>query len=336
MHRIARKFRINIVESRFTPIIFALIAIFMRLALFLSVGIQQQEYPTSFVWQTISPLFSNNWISLISSTASIFIIAFIFSNLNLRYTLTRFRTSLPFALLLFVLSVHPLFLAMSPNYLSIIFILLAVSPMLESYQNHSPHNFAFKSGVLIAIAGTFQVFALAFLPLWWYGETSMHGFRVKSFIALLLGALLVFWNVAGLYFLFTNLQSFLVPFSFFDSINLALPHYTPMKWSVIGIVSLITIVLIILDTEVFKRERVLTQKTLTFIIIIVFSSIILHLLYGQQTFFFVHLFVNMLIFIVAHYFSYVKTRWGVYLFFFVFIGLFMIYINYLIGNPLLF
>ena len=336
MHRTSRRFRINVVESRFTPIIFALIAIVMRLALFLSVGIQQQEYPTSFAWKVISPLFSNNWISLAASTASIFIIAYIFSNLNLRYTLTRFRTSLPFSLLLFTLSVHPLFLAMTPNYLSTIFILFAISPLVESYQDHSPRNFAFKSGVLIALAATFQVYALVFLPIWLYGEISMHGFRIKSFIALLIGAMLVFWNVAGFYFLFDNLQSFLVPFTYFDSINLSLPQYTPIKWSIIGMLSMVTIIILVLDTTIFRRERVLTQKTLSFIILIAFCSTILHLLYWQQTFFFLLLSVIMLSFIVAHYFSYTNRKWKVYLFLLVFIGLILIYINYLFRNSFLF
>lgn len=335
MHRTSRRFRMNIVESRFTPIVFAVIAIFMRLALFLSVGIQQQEYPTSFVWQVISPLFSNNWISLASSTASIFIIAFIFSNVNLRYTLTRFRTSLPFSLLLFVLSVHPIFLGMSPNYLSTIFILFALSPLLESYQHHSPHNFAFKSGVLIAIAATFQVYSLAFLPLWWYGETTMHGFRFKSFIALLSGVILVFWNVASFHFLFDNLRAFLIPFTYFHRFNLSIPHYGLIKWILIGILSLLAIILIVLDTKVFRRERVLIQKSLTFIIITVFCSTLLHLFYMQQTFSFILLAITMLVFVVAHYFSHVNTKWGVYLFFFVFIVLFLIYFNYLIGNFLL-
>lgn len=336
MHQISNSFKRNIVESRFTPIIFAVIAIAMRLALFLSVGIQPQEYPTSFAWGVISPLFSNNWISLGASTASIFLIAFLFSNLNLHYTLTRFRTSLPFVLILFILSLHPHFLAMSPNYLSVIFLLFAIYPLLESYQHHAPRNFAFKSGVLIALAGTFQVFALALLPLWWYGETSMHGFRMKSFLALLLGALLVFWNVAGFYFIFDSLQSFLVPFTHFDSINLSVPQYTIIKWSIVGLLSLLAIIILVLDTQIFRRERVLTQKTLSFIILIAFCGTILHLLYWHQTFFFMHLVIIMLTFIVAHYFSYTKTKGGVYLFVFLLSGLSLIFIYHLVGSPLLF
>ncbi|NLZ94276.1 MAG: hypothetical protein GX921_00430 [Bacteroidales bacterium] len=266
MHRISRRFRSNLVESRFTPIIFTLIVISMRLGLFLSVGIKHHDYKTSFVWQAICPIFANDWVSFAGSTLSIFVIAFIFSNLNTRYTLMRFRTSLPFALVLFLLSIHPLFLRMSPNYISTIFILLSFSPLIESYQHHTPRSFAFKSGILIAIAATFQVFALVFLPLWWYGEWSMHGLKTKSFIALMLGVLLVLWNVAGFYFLFDNIESFLTPLTHLGKLNLAAPQYTTIQWVGIALLSLLTVILILLDTKVFRRERVITQKTLSFII----------------------------------------------------------------------
>lgn len=335
MPKTSQKFRRNIIESRFTPTVFALVVIIMRLALFLSVGIQQQEYPTSLAWHLIYPLVSNQWVSLVASTAFIFLISFIFSNINLHYTLTRFRTSLPFTLPLFILSIHPVFLAISPNYLSAVFILLAIFPLLESYQHHAPRSFAFKSGVLIALAGVFQIFALVLLPLWWYGEKSMHGFRIKSSIALLFGAMLVFWNVAGLYFLFDSFHSFVVPFTYLDNITLTLPQYSTIKWSIVGLLILLTIVLVFLDTKVFERERVLTQKTLSFIILIIFSNFILHVIYWQQTTFFLHLLIILVSFIVAHYFSYANKRWQVHLFFFTTIGLFLIYINYLIGNPFL-
>lgn len=336
MHKTSRRFRSNFVESRFTPIIFTLIAISMRFGLFQSVGIKQHDYQTSFVWQAISPIFLNDWISLAASTLSIFVIAFIFSDLNTRYTLMRFRTSLPFALVLFLLSIHPIFLRMSPNYISTIFILLAFSPLIESYQHSTPRSFAFRSGVLIAIAGTFQVFALLFLPLWWYGEWSMHGLKTKSFIALMLGVLLVLWNVAGFYFLFDNIGSFLAPLTHLSKANLVPPQYTTIQWVGIALLSLLTVILILLDRQVFKRERVITQKTLSFIILISIASVVLHFFYWQQTFFFIYQIIIMLSSIVAHYFSHINKKGEVYLFAFVFICLIMFYTNYLVGNPLRF
>ncbi len=334
MHKISKRFRSILVESRFATIISTLIVICMRLGLFLSVGIKHHHYQTSLVWQTISPVFSNDWISLLASTLSIFIIAFIFAELNTRFTLMRFRTSLPFALVLFLLSIHPLLLRMSPNYISTIFILLSFFPLIESYQHQSPRNFAFRSGILIAIAATFQVFALAFLPLWWYGEKTMHGFKTKSFIALMLGVLLVLWNVAGFYFLFHNLESFLPTFIHLSKLSVSVPQYTIIQWGGIALFALITTVLIVLDIQVFRRERVITQKTLSFIILIAVISIILHFFYWQQTFFFIFQIIIMISFIAAHYFSHINKKQGVYLFIIVFICLILYYTNFLIGNPL--
>lgn len=309
----------------------------MRLGLFLSAGsIKEYDYQTSFVWHAISPIFSNNWISLAASTLSIFIIAFIFSYLNTRFTLMRFRTSLPFALVLFLLSVHPIFLGMSPNYISTIFILFSLSPLIESFQHHTPRSFAFRSGVLIAIAAIFQVFALLFIPLWWYGERSMHGFKIKSFIAFILGSLLVIWCLAGFHFLLNNIESFTTPFVHLSKLDLIPPHYTTIQWSGVALLSVVTTVLIFLDTKVSRRERVKTQKTLSFIILIAIASVLLHFFYWQQTFFFIYQIIIMLSFIVAHYFSHVHKKEGVYLFIFIFSILSMFYINYLVGNPLKF
>lgn len=330
MKQISRRFKRNMVESRFSPIVFVLIAISLRLVMFLSVGMQQQDYPTSFVWKVISPVFSNYWISLAGSTFSVFAIAYTISQLNLRFTLIRFRTALPFSLIVIFLSIHPLFLQMSPNYISAFFILLALFPLLRSYQHHSPNILAFKSGVLIAIATTFQVFAIVFLPLWWYGKTSMHNFRIKSFIALILGVLLVFWNVAGFYFIFDDLQSFLIPFTHFQKIELAIPIFTLGQWIGIGIMILISTIFLTLDMNIFIRERVLTQKTLSFIATIIICSFLLHFIYYSQTLLFVYLIAILISFVVAHYYSHTKTNWQVYSFILLLVALSLFYLNYLL------
>lgn len=330
MDQTSRKFRRSIVESRFTPIVFATLAIAMRVWMFLSIGIQQQVYPTSFVWHIFAPVFKNGWISLTASTAAVFLIAYTISQLNLRFNLIRFRTALPFSLLVFLLSVHPLFLSMSPNYVSAIFILFALFPLLASYQHHSPRSFAFKSGVLIALAGVFQVYALLLLPLWWYGKISMHGFKVKSNIAFILAVLLVFWNVAGFYFIFDSLQSFLLPFFYFEKIDLNIPEFSLITWIIIALLILIPLIFLMLDFKIFRRERVLIQKTLSFIILIVTCSFILHLLYWRQTSTFVYSIIAMISFIISHYYSHIKTKRQVYSFILLFTGLFILYIHYII------
>ncbi|MDD3355938.1 MAG: hypothetical protein PHO84_07460 [Dysgonamonadaceae bacterium] len=334
MNQSVRRFKRNIVESRFTPFVITLLAIFMRLGLFLTTEIQPLEHSSSFIWHLLSPFFSNPWISLGASTISIFIIANTISQLNLRFSLIRFRTTLPFSLLVFLFSVHPLFLPMSPDYVSVIFILFAFFPLLHSYQHHSPRNFAFKSGVLIGLAATFQVYAILLLPLWWYGEVSMHGFRIKSFFALVIGSILVFWNVAGLYFIFDDLQSFITPFTYFEKIELLLPHFSLMKWNGIGLLVLLSAIFLFADIKIFKRERVLTHKTLSFVVLIITSSFILNFIYWRETQFFVYTIIALISFIVAHYYSHISSNWQVYSFVVVFFVLLLLYIIHLIGYPL--
>lgn len=329
-----RKFKAIMVESRFTPIVFALIAITLRLVMFYYIGIEQQQHPTSFVWHLIAPLVSNDWISLSASTVSILIIAYTITQLNLSFNLIRFRTALPFSMLVLLLSTHPMFLPMSPNYLSAILILFTFFPLLQSYQHHAPRHFAFKSGVLIAMAATFQVYSLMFLPIWLYGETSMHGFRMRSFIALLLGAILVLWNVASFYFIFDSLNSFIEPFTHFTNIIESIPVFSLTQWISIGLFIFLSVVFLVLDYKTFRRERVLTQKALSFIILIVVCSFILHFLYLGQTDTFMCFIVIMMSFIIAHYYSHVKKTWQVYSFVFLVIGILLFYINFLVGNPL--
>ena len=336
MDKVSRSFKSIMVESLFTPIVFAIAAIVMRIVMYLSIGMPHQEYPTSFVWHIISPIFENDLLSLASSTISIFLIAYIVTQLNLRFNLIRFRTALPFSLIMFFLSIHPAFLPMSPNYLSIILMLLALFPLLHSYQHHSPRNFALESGVLIGLAGIFQIYTLVFLPLWWRGEISMHGFRVKSFLALILGAIIVFWNLAGLFFLFDNLQSFLERFTYFLNINLTIPNLTSIQWYLIGLSITISVVYLLLDLKVFTRERVLAQKVFSFISLILVFSFVLHTLYFHQTFLFLYLIIIMISFIIAHYYSHIKTQWQVYSFIFLLAGSFMFFISSLMDITLLF
>lgn len=324
----------DMVKSRFTPFVFAIIAIALRLGMFVSLGLEQHHYPTSLVWSHLSPFFSNNWVSFFASTASIFVIAITISQINLLFNLIRFRTTLPFSMLVLFLSIHPAFLPMSPHYISAIFILLALFPLIKSYQHHSPRSFAFKSGVLLAFAATFEVYSIIFILLWLYGETSMHDFRIKSFLALILGATLVFWNVAGFYFIFDSLSSFIAPFRYFENYISSIPVFTLTKWISTGLVVLLSGVFMVLNYQVYRRERVLTQKIFSFVNLIITCSFIMHFLYLGQTHFFAHFIVITMSLIVAHYYSHVKSKWQVYSFVFLLIGLALVYTHFITGNTL--
>ncbi|MDR1517569.1 MAG: hypothetical protein LBS52_05700, partial [Dysgonamonadaceae bacterium] len=161
MHKTVKNFKYKIVASRFAVpiVIFAVLA--MRGGFFLVRGIPHSlPSDTGFVWKYLAPFFEIPLLSFAASTLSVFIIAWIFSHFNDRFSLIHNRSNLPFILPLFLLSLHPSTLPFSPDYISVIVGLCAFSPRPSSYQKYETQVNSFQSAVLSGIAGLFQVYAL--------------------------------------------------------------------------------------------------------------------------------------------------------------------------------
>ena len=120
---------------------------------------------------------------------------------------------------------------------------------------------------------------------------------------------------------------------YFENIIVSIPLFSLSQWISIALIIALSVVFLVLDYQVFRRERVLTQKTFSFTILIVICSFILHFTYLGQTDFFMYFIVILMSFIIAHYYSHVKNKWQVYSFVVLLIGSILFYINFLIGNP---
>ncbi|HXL01399.1 MAG TPA: hypothetical protein PLE90_08415, partial [Dysgonamonadaceae bacterium] len=108
MDKTVRNFKYTILGGRFSGFVAAIAVIVMRVLMFLNGDIPQNEFSdSSFVWKFLAPFFSDPRVSFGASTLSIFIIAAIISHLNHRFTIIRGRTILPFAVPLFLFSLHP-------------------------------------------------------------------------------------------------------------------------------------------------------------------------------------------------------------------------------------
>jgi len=93
-----------------------------------------------------------------------FLIASLISSLNSRFTLIRQRSSLPFIIPLFLLSIHPWFLVMTADYIAVIFILIAFFPLLKSYQASDVNLYSFQSAILIGVASLSRSMRLCCFP----------------------------------------------------------------------------------------------------------------------------------------------------------------------------
>jgi len=332
MHRVVRNFKYNILEGRFVPFVVSLIVLAMRIGLFVSESQSNliPSHESSLLWKYLAPYFSDPTISLVASTLLVFIIAWSISRFNFQFSLIKTRTNLPFIVPIILFSLHPYFLEMSPDLIAVTFIFWALSPLLSSYQQHEPQLFAFKSAILLSTASLFQLYAILLIPFWWKGEFLMRGFKIRSFIASLLGVLLIVWSVFAVFLFLDKLPELAAPFAFL--INNSLQEFSFFQSELHNIISIVVIILaiyLIPILNISSRDKVLTQKTLNLLIYIFFITLVFHFLFWKITLFWIMLMLILVSFLTAYYFSINESKLKVYAFYIITAVLFFVYfINY--------
>lgn len=331
MRQAVRLYRSYFVAGRFTPWFMAVVVLAMRAGMFLSRGVVSVEYAdTGYVWHYLAPYFSTPWIDFAASAIVVFVIAFMLGELDRDFIIIRSRTSMPFVMALVFFSVHPFFLNFAPDFIALLCVMAAFFPLLKSYQESFPEKNAFKIGVLLGLAGIFQIYSLLLIPAFWIAESSMRGFRVRAFLSSLFGISIVFWGVFSAYFFFDKLEMFFLPFHYFAALSLpSVPVFSTQQWILVAGTSLSILIFIILDYPFFSRGRVLAKKTIDFLILIIVWSTLLQCVYWENTMFFSYVVNAMFAFIVAQYFSYTTSPKAVVGFFVLVALVFGVYfVNY--------
>lgn len=326
-----RTFKSFFVESRFISLIAVIAVAALRFFMFLKKGMPDLYIDTGgFIWPLIDPIFRESpLLSLASSTLSIFIIAYLLSELNIRYGIIRTRTALPFYIPLLLFSVHPYFLGMTPDFPALIFLLWSLFPLLASYQFHRPQIFAFQFTTLIVFAALFQIRALLLLPVWLIGFAAMGGMNFRSLTASFLGALMVFWIVFAVYVFGNNIEAFVEPFKCIGWIydfSSGAPQFTVPQWGFIGTVLLLLLTLIFADNRQISWERSFTKKVLIFSVFALTVLFLLQILYLFQTFFWMYVAFAFISIIIAHFYTNTTSRLGI-LSFFLFCALLIFYFS---------
>lgn len=329
MHYVVKTFRASIVEGRFTSLIVSIVVIGMRLMLFASNGLPEVSTQSdNYLWNHISPFFSKPEISLIASTFSVFIIAWIILTLNNRFSLLRTRSNLPFIFPLFFLSLHPYFLIMTGEYIAIIFILLSFYPLLESYQKPDSYLYSFRSSVLIATASLFQVFAIILIPLLWRGERSMRGPQLRSLLSSLFGVILVYISVFSVYFISDDIIKFLQPLNLLINISSPeIPSYSIFEWIIASFIMIYFALNMIFSINTYGKDKVLTFNFMQFLVFLIILLLIIQLVYWGMTFFFLTLSITLISFLSAYFYTKINSRNHIYLAYFMILIMIFIYLS---------
>ena len=315
MPNIVDNFKEKIVEGKYTVLVSSVFVLAMRYLLFYYQGAPQMSVPdTGFLWQHIAHFFTNPLISFGVSTLFVFLIAFIISGLNNRFSLIRTRTNLPFIVPLILFSLHPAFLAVSPCFFSIVLILTALFPLLRAYQQADSRLYSFRSAILISLAGLFQIYALLLLPLWWRGEISMRGRQPKSFFTFIFGISLVYIPVFSVYFLLDNVAGFVAPFLHFTQFStLLILQFSAIEWVGIAFLFGLLLMYILLSMNLSARAKKLTLSSTNFMVFVIFFSMIFQVVYWHETKFFFWLNIALISYLIAYYHSRSISRMHVFI-----------------------
>ncbi len=330
MHPVVRSFRTSFAEGRFIPLVASFGVVLMRVALYLRVGAPEIEQAVdNYLWSLIAPFFNNHFISFVASTISVFLISWILSHMNSRYNLIRARSNLPFITPLFLFSLHPYFLAMSGDYISIILILFALFPLLESYQKTDSYLYSFRSAILIAIASLFQIYALMVIPLWWKGEKTMRGPQPRSFLASVFGLLLVYVSVISLFLLFDDIKGFLQPTLSFASFSIPqLPEFSILEWATTAFIALFFIVNMTFSVKIYSRDKVLSLNLMQFFLFLIILLLLLQIIYWSQTFFFFMLSLTFVSYLNSYVYTQTNSKNHIYLAYVIIIFMLAIYLSH--------
>ncbi len=317
MSTFEKNFKTYVVEARFMVLVASIATLFFRFLLFSQKGIPACHFKeTGFIWPYLAPYFANEWISLIASTVSVFLIAGFISQINLHFGIIRMRTALPFVFPLILFSIHPVFLAMTPDYISTIFVLWAFFSLLETHQRTNSQNFVFQGSILLAVASIFQIYSLIFIPIWWIGYSRMGGFNFRMFLASLWGLILVYWIVFAFFVFGDNLQGFIDPFLYFAQFDFhTIPAFTLPQWGFIGTSLIFLLAFLIMDFKYIRHDKVITQKSISFVFTIIGISLALLVVYGAQSICWIYIVLAFESLILSHLYSITTSNREIYSFF---------------------
>ena len=191
----------------------------------------------------------------------VMVLSFFILRLNTNYAFIRIRTFLPSSI--FVLTVSGLLTmhAFHPVYFALLFLMLSVDRIFQSYELQKFHESAFEAGLFIGIGSLFYMSLIFYFPIIWIGFSLIKKRpEWRNFVLPVLG-LLVPWLFAWSYYFLTNqipvfLQTISINISFDNHFlrgNIPLQIY-------LGFLTLITLLGSVFLLNQYDEKKISTRK----------------------------------------------------------------------------
>lgn len=315
---IIKSYKRYIVENKNLVLLAIFLAAIIRICFYwISDQSSIQQGIKGYLWVSQMDTFlSNNIISISISFVFTLAIVFYLSYLNTKHKLIRNRTYLIYVIPVLALSYHPVFIYMNPQYISLIFIILCLDNLFDTYQQDSPVGKAYNIGFYLAFASMFSFATLMYLPVFWIGFGIMRNFRLKTTITSLLGVATVYWLALCYYVWVQDLSTFTLPFT------QLYPIFREF-WLNISLLKLIEIIIpIILLSICFINylsssfyDKIQTRIYIYIFFLFSAFSILASIFINYDQILNIYMLSVSLSVLLAHYFTLVLVKWKVSLFY---------------------
>lgn len=310
----------NIVENKNLVLISIILTILIRLLIFYftDITLHDEQIGGGYLWKgALTNFLSKGTISFTISTFFVFVISFYASQLNAKHGLIRSRTYLIYIFGSLILSSHPVFIYMTPYYISVLAFLICTDLLYSSYQDKTGVRNAYAIGFVIGVSSLFAFNTLMYLPLFWIGFSLMRILNFKSIIISILGVATIYW-LAFVFFLWqNNISGFISPFEhLYPIFNNAIENIPLMGEGLLVSIALILLITISLDYQTNSfRDKIRIRANIQFLHITSLFSIL--------TFFFVifdptlnlYILSCSITILLAHFFTLAEQKWKIIIFY---------------------
>jgi hypothetical protein len=233
-------------------------------------------------WEVLCKLLNHRIVLYVTGLLLLALTAFIMQRISDIEMLIRERTRLPFILFILLMSTNAGLLPFREVSVVILCLVFVVYELFNSYQLPEATGKMFNAGVLIGTAGLFMPQVLWFVPLLWIGMYQFRSLSFRSFMASLVGLLIIYWFVLAWcvwkhdFSMFKSLYSSLADFDLF-SIATSFQYY---QISFIGVVLLLMAALFHIKMNAFNNS-VRVRQMHSFLLNMSVWSLIFIFLYGN-------------------------------------------------------
>ncbi len=268
-------------------------------------------------WLAHSALASN-----LLSMAFVIILAFLILKLNTEYAFIRVRTFLPSNVFVLILGGLLTLHTLHPVYFALLFLLLCVDRIFQSYELEKFHGNAFEAGFFIGLGSLFYFSLIFFFPVIWIGFLLINKkTQWRNFVLPMLG-LFVPWLFAWSYYFLTDQIPVFVDTIIinFDTDNHFFSGNRPLQIYLAYLV-LISLLGSFFLLNQYDEKKISTRKNFQVFFLIMLTAVILLLFVPAVSQEIVIIMALPLTYLISNYLIFMKRKvWG-NLFIYLFIAL---------------